>query len=155
MIELMKQTVEVLKTKVAVNLEEIRKNETRFRLIVAEGINKIHVLELNSIIENNKGLLAENIDIINIQISILRFIEKYQYTLITQNVAQDFIELEENMESMDYFDLTIKGDLPYSPAHHLFNDDSFFGKLMSYYESKEDYEKCSDLIKMHAFNNLN
>ncbi len=155
MIELMKNAVEVLKTKVAINLEEIRKNETRFRIMTKEGITNLNSLELSTIIETNKGLLAENIDIINIQISILRFIEKYKYSYITENENYDFEEQEDGPEVIDYFELAINGDLPYTAVHPLFNDSEFFGKLMSYYESIEAYEQCSELLKIQAYNNLN
>lgn len=156
MIDLMKQVVEALKTKVAINLEEVKKNEIRFRTMVLEENCNVNSLEITSIIENNKGLLAENLDFINIQISILRFIEKYQYLFVNQNVnGDDYSEPEYNAGSSDYFELTIKGDLPFSLAHPLFHDNTFFGQLMNYYESREEYEKCSELIKMRAFNNLN
>lgn len=155
MLDIMKQAIDALKSKVAINLEEIRKNETRFRILFSEGRAKENSEELNSIIEMNKNLLAENFDFINVQIAILKFMEKYQYSEVFQSKDENLEEEQEMSDQIDFFEPTISGQMPFNSKHPLFHDEVFFGRLMSYYESIEAYEMCSELLKSKAMENRN
>ncbi len=154
MIELMKKAVEALKTKIALNLEEIRSNETYFRMVVSDGKMVDKSYDLNLIVTKNKTLLAENFELINVQISILKFMEKYQHKFITLSGDEDNIESQEPSPT-DYFQLTVNGDLEFSINHPMFNNDDFFYKIMEHYKANELYEKCSELIKIRTLYNLN
>lgn len=151
---MMKQAVEALKTKVALNLEEIRINETLFRRVATEGKMTEKSSELNLIVNKNKTLLAENLELINVQITILKFMEKYQHSFIMQNGDESVSESEE-LSATDYFHLTVNGDLPFSPNHPMFNNKTFFNKLIEHYKTKELYEECAELLRIKAFYNLN
>jgi hypothetical protein len=48
---------------------------------------------------------------------------------------------------VDYFKATINGEMPFNHTHPLFKDDEFCQKLISYYQEKEEYEKCDQIIK--------
>lgn len=150
MIELMKKAIEVLKIKVNSNLDEIKKNEILFHKMLSDGIAAKDSNEMNRIILHNKSLLNENFDYINVQISLLKFLEKYQYQKVFTEPQQSEMNsfLEENKEDIDVFNDTISGRLKFAPGHPLFNDDIFFTRLMVYYENIEEYEKCAELIKL-------
>ena len=148
MIDLMRQTIEVLKVKINSNLELIKNNEVQFRKIMTCGKAKEKREELNVLLENNKNLLAKNFDFINVQISLLKFLEKYQYREVFQNLQKngESIPQYEFPESIDYFEYAVSGKLPFSPYHPLFEDEPFFSRLLRFYEDQENYEKCAELI---------
>jgi hypothetical protein len=146
MIDLVRKAIEALKFKVNSNLTEIKINETKFRSLLAEKDTKKNQDELDKILEKNKNLLSENFDFINVQVTLFKFLEKYKYHEILKDS-----QLIENKDINDegvtrYFERTINGMLPYTAEHPLYNDNSFFRKLIQYYEDREEYEKCAELL---------
>jgi hypothetical protein len=155
MFELMKQAIEVLKHKVVLNLDEIRKNELEYRKYLSQG-NKIQESDqMLKILEKNKNLLNENFDLINLHISLLKFIEKHEAKQVLSG-NNDLENFESEMpEIVDVFDMTVSGEMDFTPKHPLFWDETFFGKLMKYFEESEQFEKCSMVIKAKVSGNLN
>jgi hypothetical protein len=146
--QLISQTIEKLKDKVNNNLAEIRNNEVKFRrIIINKDINDRTSL-INEIIEKNKILLAENFDCINMQINILKFIDKYKYTIAPIAGVETEADCFDDEQVIDYFEYTISGKLPFSPMHPKFYDAAFADKLITYYEQAEDYEKCADIMRI-------
>ena len=156
MFELMKQAIEVLKHKVVLNLDEIRKNEIQYRNYLSEGKHLDESAQMLEILNRNRNLLTENFDFINLHISLLKFIEKHQTKQVfsesnsgSRNEESDFAEI------IDVFELTINGELEFTPQHPLFYDEVFYGKLMKYYEENEQYEKCLMVLQAKISGNLN
>ncbi len=148
MVDLMKQAIEALKAKVNSNLEEIKTNEILFRKFFSEGKAKDCPDDMNKILEDNKRLLAENFDFINVQLSLLKFLEKYKLQEVYNETRQEeTITKPEEPEQINYFELTISGKLTYNEEHPMFDDIAFFNNIMSYFESHENYEKCAGLLK--------
>jgi hypothetical protein len=148
MIDLMKQAIEALKTKVNSNLEEIKNNEILFRTLYSEGKVRDFVDEMNEILESNKKLVSENFDFINVQLSLLKFLEKYKFQeVLSENSLEEKNTNADETEQMDYFEMTISGKLTYNKEHPMYNDVTFFNSLMNFYEAHENYEKCAELIQ--------
>lgn len=145
MIDLMKKAIEVLKVRVADNLTVIRTNELRFRKLMDQ--QDLNSDELSQIIDSNKTLLAENFDFINIQLSMLKFVEKYQYKEVALN-NDNAEEADSEENAIDYFEYTISGKLPYNNMHPMFHDQEFFEKLLKYYEENEMYECCAEILSL-------
>ncbi len=149
MIELMKQAIEALKTKVNSNLEEIKNNEILFRKMFSEGKVKDFADDMNNILENNKQLLSENFDFINVQLSLLKFLEKYKLQeVFNESRLEETNTNNVEPEQIDYFEMTIAGKLIFNKEHPMYYDSAFFNNLMSYFESHENYEKCAELLKV-------
>ncbi len=146
MIELFRKAIEALKNRVNFNLKEIKLNETKFRSILTEEDTRNRQDELNKILETNKNLLSENFDFINVQVTLYKFLEKYRY----HEIFQDSLQIEnkniDEQEVIKYFEYTVNGKLPYTSDHPLYNDINFFKKLIKYYEDREEYEKCAEIM---------
>jgi len=140
---LLNKLISELKKKVNDNLSEIYLNqhEVRQALKMSDSHEKETILtERNS---RNKQLLFENQDYLMAQIKIINLIDKYR--------REDFMKeevpvLQVNIQSgFDYLKETVEGKLEYNKSHPLFNDHDFYHKLIEYYSSREEYEKCNEL----------
>ena len=54
---------------------------------------------------------------------------------------------------MNSFNQTITGILKFDLQHPHFNNPKFFNDLLKYYQEKEDYEKCQELLKLKELKN--
>ena len=156
MIELMRQALEALKIKVAINLEEIKQNEVRFRIIISQGKAEEMSQELNSLLDQNKNLLDENFDFINVQLAMLKFIERHKHQNVTQNNDGSVTdEQNEMLQESDIFEHTIKGNVEYSQKHPMFYNEDFYARLMRYYISLDNFEMCTEILKARVWGNQN
>jgi hypothetical protein len=150
MIDLMRKAIEVLKIKVNSNLEVIKQNEIQFHKMLSDGMAVKDHEEMNRIILLNKNLLNENFDYINVQISMLKFLEKYQHQKVFTELQSKKVEsnTEEKKEAIDFFVETLSGNILFDSDHPLFNDEDFFSRLLRHFEDNEEYEKCAELVKI-------
>jgi hypothetical protein len=150
MIELMKKAIEVLKIKVNSNLEEIRQNEIQFHKMLSDGLAIKDPEEMNRIILLNKNLLNENFDYINVQISLLKFLEKYQFQKVLTESQPGKVDsiAEKKADAVDFFMETVSGNIRFDSEHPLFNDEVFYERLLKHFEENEEYEKCAELVKI-------
>jgi hypothetical protein len=155
MFDLMKQAIEVLKHKVALNLDEIRKNEIRFRTLLSQLKGMGDSAEMNKILELNKNLLSENFDFINLQISLLKFIEKHQKQQVLSSNENATFETDVPPEVADIFELTVSGSMAYNNEHPLFFDDDFYNRLMKYFEEKNDKEQIRFFLQAKSAGHAN
>jgi len=140
------KTVELLKARVNYNLEKIRENEKRVKALV--NIKSKSNTENNELIEcfnENKKLLAENKDAINLQMSIIQYINQFRGEWKNEKFANILVALDLSEE--DIFDHTVNGKLPYNEKHPKFGDQAFTDSLIAYYSAREDYEMCDFIIK--------
>lgn len=143
--ELIYKTIEILKEKVKANLLEIQNNQKEIRNLLKQPVSVERSEKLEEKYAFNKVLLAENNDFINVQLTLSNFVEKYSNTDIFEQVVA--ATASGIASESDFFEMTIKGVLNYDLKHPYFNDDNFFNKLLEYYKSLEDYEKCHTLVK--------
>ncbi len=149
--DLIQKTITVLKYKVKTNLELINQNQLIIKEILREPTSEKRNEAFEKHYEINKSLLAENNDFINIQLTLINFMEKYKSSPVfgEKKVKPTFSTIKNDKE---LFDLTINGKIAYDEDHPLYNDDSFFAKLLDYYKSNEEYEKCQELINLKSSN---
>jgi hypothetical protein len=154
MLTKMRQTIEVLKNRVALNLEGIKKNEIRFKQILNEGKAVENADELSALLENNKVLLSENFDYINVQLSMLKFLGRYK-SANGQKTSLSQKEIEELHQSMDIFRYTINGKLPFNAHHPMLFDENFCARLMNHYSEIVDSHKRIETLKTWSLGHLN
>jgi hypothetical protein len=151
--EQLRQTIEVLKDRVKDNLSIIHDNEREVRRILEEPVSKNRSAKLEIKYNENKKLLKENNDSIQLQLQITKFLETYKNELESQDNRTEPSQSDYNTEAPqltreECFDLTINGDLKFDHTHPYFDDDDFFEELLDYYKSTEDYEMCSFLVSI-------
>ena len=160
--EHLKKTIEFLKKRVQHNLKIIHANEKNVRNILQEPVSSSRSERLEEKFNINKRMLEENNDSIKIQLSIIRFLDKFSNELEDyikkletenekNNIAQNIIEEKndsdvENLSRDDYFELTINNSIEFDQKHPFFDDEEFFNQLLEYYSNIENYEMCSKLI---------
>jgi hypothetical protein len=147
--ELLQKTIDELKRRVKNNLAAINCNQKIIKELLAQPNTKERAKEFEQYYDANKKLLQENNDFINIQLTLINFLDKYQKTAV----------LDENMSVVDIYsisdeaevlDLTIKGIVAFNEEHPRFNDGDFIDKMIEYYGQQEEYEKCSELLELKS-----
>lgn len=144
---LIERTIELLKMQVKENLRLINKNQAKITEIRKQPVSKEQKKEFDKCSADNKQLLIENNDFINLQHTLAKFLEEYKTSdVLGDKTTEDYCELPED-ESI-IFDMTVSGELKFDNLHPYFDDDDFFNKLIHHYTSVEAYEKCSELFKV-------
>ena len=145
--------LKLLKEHVRQNIHEIQYNQDEINRMLSDPASLIKQKELDYKYSLNKDLLNENEDFIKLQLEITEFLEKYSHLFPT---ADDY-EYEDTEASEDdksnSFNQTVSGILKFDPKHPQFNNSKFFNDLLTYYQEKEDYEKCQELLKLKEFKN--
>jgi len=142
------KTIELLKAQVKENLNLIEQNQIKIRKIFEQ--NKAAELVNNNtlIFTEIEKVLNDNKIFIDLQLNLIAFLEKNKSSFS----SNDEIELPSDLESelpteeSVMFDMTIQGELIFDKDHPLFANEKFFEKLIRYYTSVENYEKCSELL---------
>ncbi len=138
--------VNVLKARVNYNLERLRENEKKIKNLV--NLKEKTDFENDELIEyfnENKQLLAENKDAINLQMSIIQFISQHRKNWDNEKFSNILLALD--LSDEDLFDHTVDGRIPYNDKHPKFGDQDFKDKLLEYYSAREDYEMCNFIMK--------
>lgn len=143
---LIQKTIALLKIQVKSNLEVINQNQTKIKEILQEPASAERSFNFERHYEVNKTLLAENNDLINVQLTLINFLEKYKNSNILEekHTVVDFHSVDED----EMFNLTVKGTIPFEKGHPFFEDSEFFQKLMFHYQKNEEYEKCHELMNI-------
>jgi len=148
---LIDKVLAILRKQVNQNNREIRFNQDEIAHLLSE-INSSEIQ--NSITEKqslHKELLDENEDLINFQLAISDFMEKYSH------LFEDIDDFEDDFQDDEYNDTdddqrcfrqTITGKLAFDRNHPEFHNPGFFNQLLKFYEEKEDYEMCEKLLKI-------
>lgn len=144
----LKQTLDLLRERVTSNLEIIHENEKVVRgLLQNEGVSNSRSEKLQIKFNENKALLEENNDLINLQVSIIKLIQKYSKQFENSGISINLVH-SSAPEEIDFYELTISGGIEYNENHPHFNDQEFYQKLMNHYLTNENYEMCSKLSKI-------
>ena len=84
----LQQIIELMRKHVLKNLELIKNNESHIREVLAWEQSVERTKELNNSYKYSKTLLSENNDYINLQVSIMNFVNKYQNMLEGQSTVK-------------------------------------------------------------------
>lgn len=144
MIKQMQQTIEELKAKIKFNIDLINQNQTEVKSLIRQLNSGELSRQYEAYNTQNKVLIAQNNDLINVQLTLINFIEKYRNTAILKNDIP-LIDIYSITDQQEIFDLTAKGILPFDNKHPLYSNTEFIDKLIVYYEGKEQYEYCIEL----------
>lgn len=152
--EQFKQVIELMRKHVIQNLESIKENESKIKNILNTPQSQERADSLNECYRQSKNLLAENNDFINMQVSLMNFINKYKHVVETEiplkvTVTTSAIR-NNNLTREDYFKLTIENDIAFDHQHPYFRDKEFFNDLFLYFQQTENYERCSELVKFKS-----
>lgn len=145
--DLIQKTISILKFHVKSNLEVINQNQTRIKQILKEPASSERSLNFEKHYEVNRNLLSENNDLINVQLTLINFLEKYKDSDLLSEQEQD-ISLGSVKDEEEIFRLTVSGMIPFDSKHPHYNDAGFFEKLLYHYQENEEYEKCHKLLKI-------
>ncbi len=145
--DLIQKTIDILKKKVKTNLEIINDNQARIKDILKQPSSSQRNKDFEERYTVNKALLAENNDYINIQLTLINFLEKYKNTAVLEESKQ-IIDIYSITDEKEILDLTIKGILLFDDQHPKYHDEDFIDRMIAYYESIEEYEKCQELIEL-------
>jgi hypothetical protein len=149
--EELQQTIELLRQHVLKNIDLIKANEAHIKDVLNWPVTIDRTKELSDSYGFSKNLLSENNDFINLQVSIMNFINKYKKVFDSeQPVKVDVFSVagkQSQLSRDDYFKLTIEKDIEFNPSHPYYSDIDFFNQLINYYQETENYEMCALLIK--------
>ena len=146
MIDHIQHTIEELKQKVQNNVIVITKNQDAIKQILKHSGTDDYAGQYDVYNSKNRELLTQNNDLINVQLTLVNFIEKYKETAILKPEVP-IVDIYSVTDAQEVFALTIKGIIEFNNEHPHFNNVVFIDKLIVYYESNEDYERCLELKK--------
>lgn len=146
---LVKKIMQLLKDHVSQNNQEIQYNQDEINRIISNASDNISNKDLEYKNALNKELLEENEEFIQMQLQISEFMEKFGHLFPEDESDEEYFEPE---EGLPYFSKTINGQIQYGPDHPQFNNIRFFNELLKYYQEREDYEKCDQLIRIKKSN---
>lgn len=145
---LIQRTIDLLKKKVKENLETINRNQALLNELLKQPVSAERTYHVDKNYASNKTLLSENNDYISLQLTLVNFLGKYK----DQLAEKTEIELQPETDTLSFlddeelFDLTVQGKIGFENNHPKFRDEIFFNRLLSYYASREAYEKCNALL---------
>jgi hypothetical protein len=153
---LIQRTIDLLKKKIKENLETINQNQIRLGEKLKEPLSAERTYCVEKIYSANKALLSENSDFVNLQRSLVNFLEKYQDTLSLSEDKEEPVdpEVAAYLDDDEVFRLTVEGKLGFEFNHPKFEDEGFFNRLLTYYTSTEAYEKCNALLSVKRQNHV-
>jgi hypothetical protein len=145
--ELFQKTIDILKKRVKNNLKAINANQKVIKELLNQPNTAERAMEFDRYYNANKTLLQENNDYINIQLTLINFLEKYKGTAVLDD-AMPVIDIYSITDEVEVLDLTLKGVVAFNENHPKFHDTDFIDKLIAHYESLEQYEKCQELSNL-------
>ncbi|MGD2034124.1 MAG: hypothetical protein PVF73_03650 [Bacteroidales bacterium] len=145
--ELLQKTIDELKFRVKKNLKVINENQMQIKQLLASNTSGERAAEYEKCYSVNKRLLQENNDYINIQLTLINFLEKYKGTAVLDDEIP-VVDIYSISDEVEVLDLTIKGVVKFDEKHPKYNNILFIDKMISRYESMEEYEKCQRLIEL-------
>jgi len=147
--ELIQKTIDELKFRVKKNLKEINENQMQIKQLLAANNSGERAMEYEKCYSVNKTLLQENNDYINIQLTLINFLEKYKGTAVLDDKLP-VVDIYSITSEVEVLDLTLKGIVKFDEKHPKYNNRNFIDKMISYYETMEEYEKCHKLINLKS-----
>ncbi len=147
--DLLQKTIDVLKKRVKNNLKAINANQKVIKELLNQTGGAANSADFERYYEANKILLQENNDFINIQLTLINFLEKYKGTAVLDNTLP-VVDIYSISDEVEVLELTLKGVVEFNENHPKFNDSGFIDKMIAHYESLEQYEKCQELYNLKS-----
>lgn len=145
----LRETVELLRKRVASNLELIRYNDEVCKEILAtQPPSSERSEKLTEGYGINKKYLNENRESLKLQMAIIKFLSDFGPQLVLETIATVG---EESVEEI--FRKTVEGELSFNNLHPFFTDETFFDRIMAHYLENEQYEKCAELRQARLITN--
>lgn len=140
------KTIEELKDKIRKNVEVINTNQQEIKGMLRQTQNE-QSDQYEAFYSQNKRLLAQNNDLINVQLTLVNFLDKYRDTAILKE-EDCILDIYSITDVQELFTLTIKGVVAFDSKHPYYSNPAFIDRLICYYESTEDYERCHELASL-------
>jgi hypothetical protein len=147
--ELVQKTIDILKHRVKSNLEVINSNQKIIKELLGKRNTTDNSTEFERYYNANKTMLQENNDYINIQLTLINFLEKYKGTAVLED-SLPIVDIYSITDEHEILDLTLKGIVTFDENHPRFNDMDFIDRLISHYKHTEEYEKCQELYDLKS-----
>ena len=147
--DMFQKTIDALKKRVKINLKAINNNQKVIKELLAQPDSPERKNEFEKYYSANKKLLQENNDYINIQLTLINFLEKYKGTAVLDDTLS-IVDIYSISDEVEVLDLTLKGVVAFNEKHPKYNDMDFIDKLIAHYESMELYEKCQELTNLKS-----
>ena len=143
--ELLKKLLDEMKVKVLTNLEQAKEQEGDIRKLLSCPETFEKAFNMQKKFERTRQILSENHDYLEIQMKIVKLIDKYRNTefMNTPIVKSPEIKIE-----IDYFKETVEGRLVFNEYHPFYLDEIFISDLISFNLKNENYEECQRLIEI-------
>lgn len=140
------RTIDELKNRISSNVSLIKKYRNAINSM-AMYLDE-YAGQYEEFIKLNRSLLEQNNDLINVQLTLMNFIEKYKETAILEEEAP-LLDIYSITDRQEVFMLTVKDIVPFDEKHPYYRDTDFIEKLLVYYSvGSEDYEKCQKLMHL-------
>jgi len=146
--ELLNKILSILREHVRQNMKEIEYNQEDIQRLLRQTVSAKNKQELDYKNGLNKELIGENKDFEKMQMELNEFMGKYGHLFNSKADREIPSEISDVPEKLSFFDQTIKGKIKFDTSHPQFNNPRFFNQLLKYYQDKEDYEKCEELIRI-------
>lgn len=145
----LQQLIETMRSHVLKNLELIKANEVHIREILTWPLSAERTKELNEGYQYSRTLLSENNDFINLQVSMMNFLNKYKNIIAEEVTVKVSVNTQQNqhVSREEYLKLTIDQDIVFDSSHPYYQDQDFFNDVFAYFEQSENYEMCAHLLK--------
>jgi hypothetical protein len=147
MVDNITRTIEELRKRVKDNVNLINKNQDAIKQMLKHSRSDEYAGQYDVYNAKNRDLLAQNNDLINVQLTLVNFLEKYKETAILKPELP-LVDIYSITDIQEVFALTIKGIATFNESHPHYNNAGFIDKLIVYYENEEDYERCNELKKL-------
>ena len=82
MVDYITKTIEELKQRVKINVEEINKNQDAIKHMLKHSRSEDYAGQYDIYNDKNRSLLAQNNDLINVQLTLVNFLDKYKDTAV-------------------------------------------------------------------------
>lgn len=150
--EQLQQTIEQLRQHVLKNISLIKANEKHIREVLTWPVSSERTKELDESYNFSKTLLTENNEFINLQVTVMNFINKYKNVFEKEQqpvkvIAQSEQKEEAKLSREDYFKLTVENAIEFNNNHPYYNDEPFYDELFKHYQDIENYEMCAVLLQ--------
>jgi hypothetical protein len=148
--DLLQKSIEHLREHVLHNLEKVKENEKDIRELLKCPISISRNQLLTGKYEVSRMILAENNDFINMQLTLLNFINKYRPVIEPEGVLEGVHNhsIAAPLTKEECFQMTVESRIEFGPSHPFFADEDFISNLVGFYQQQENYEKCAEIINM-------
>jgi hypothetical protein len=143
--ELFKKILDEMKVKVMTNLEQAKEQESDIRKLLSSPETFEKAFNMQKKFERTREILSENHDYLELQMKIVKLIDKYRNTGFMNT---PFTPSPEKKVDIDYFTETIDGRMIFNEYHPYYLDEIFINDLISYFLAKENYKECQRLIEL-------